>query len=112
MQSGETQGTSILRAATVKLTDPLYAQTELLIEQTADGKGACHGDSGGPAFAQINGQLVQVGVTSRSATEAGGLTCQSGSIYTNVAAQAGFIEKTIARLEALPAPAATVVAKK
>jgi secreted trypsin-like serine protease len=78
-----------LMKATVKLTAKVGV-SELKFEQF-DGKGACHGDSGGPAYATIKGKLVLVGVTSRSATPEGGYTCEEGSIYTSVAGQSTFI---------------------
>ncbi len=79
-----------LLEATVKLTQSKYSETEILFGQE-NGKGACHGDSGGPAFVNIKGKLNVIGVTSRSATNAGGLTCLEGSIYTSVAAQKKFL---------------------
>jgi hypothetical protein len=50
------------------------SDADLLCYSQADGKGKCRGDSGGPSFAQIGGQLVLVGVTSfgdASCTELG-----------------------------------------
>jgi secreted trypsin-like serine protease len=82
-----------LMKATVKLTDPKFTPSEIQFNQH-DGKGACHGDSGGPAFATINGKLFLIGVTSRSATHAGGNTCLEGSVYTNVATQINFLVAT------------------
>jgi secreted trypsin-like serine protease len=92
-------GTPILRKVDVKLTNATYTQTEILFDMSADGGGACHGDSGGPALATINGQLTVIGVTSRSATEKGGATCKEGSIYTNVGAFGPFIKSSIDKLE-------------
>jgi len=40
------------------------SDADLLCYSQSDGKGKCRGDSGGPSFAQIGGQLVLVGVTS------------------------------------------------
>ncbi len=44
------------------------------------GKTACHGDSGGPAFINYQGEMVLVGVTSRSTRPTG--DCNGDSIYT------------------------------
>ncbi len=82
-----------LMKATVKLTDPVYTPSEMKFDQY-QGKGACHGDSGGPAFTKINGKLFLIGVTSRSATYDGAETCMEGSIYTNVAAHIDYLVKT------------------
>ena len=54
---------------------------------TKQGKSACNGDSGGPAFATVGGQLVVAGVTSY-----GDQTCQQFGVYTRVDAYLDFIE--------------------
>ncbi len=82
-----------LMKATVKLTNPKLTPSEIQFDQY-QGKGACHGDSGGPAFATINDKLFLIGITSRSATEAGAETCMEGSVYTSVAAHIDFLVKT------------------
>ena len=40
------------------------SDANLLCFDQSDGRGLCHGDSGGPAFAMIGGAQVQVGITS------------------------------------------------
>lgn len=80
-----------LMKTTVQLSDVHFSETELKLEQ-AKGKGACHGDSGGPAYARINNKLFLIGVTSRSATMAGASTCMEGSIYTSIAGQIEFLK--------------------
>jgi secreted trypsin-like serine protease len=87
----ETDPKKLMKAA-VKLSNPTFAKTEILFEQH-EGRGACHGDSGGPAFAVINQKTFLIGVTSRSITEAGGNTCLEGSIYSSVAGQIEFLKK-------------------
>lgn len=82
-----------LMEATVKLTESKFSETEIRFGQE-NGKGACHGDSGGPAYTMIKGRLNLIGVTSRSATSAGGATCLEGSIYTSVATQIEFLTST------------------
>ncbi len=91
-------GTAILRKVDVELTQAAFSQTELMFNMSANGGGACHGDSGGPAFAMLGNQLTLIGVTSRSATPAGGLTCKDGSIYTNVGAFGSFIQASIRKM--------------
>lgn len=80
-----------LMKADVVLSDKSYSQTEVLFEQH-DGKGACHGDSGGPAFVKINGREYVFGVTSRSATPMGGRTCLEGSVYSSIPALGRWIQ--------------------
>ncbi len=84
-----------LMQAQVRLSNPNFSSSELLFEQF-EGKGACHGDSGGPAFAMINQKIFLIGVANRSATEAGATTCLDGSIYISVPSQIEFL-KTAAR---------------
>jgi uncharacterized protein (TIGR03382 family) len=40
------------------------SDSDLLCFSQVNGKGKCEGDSGGPSFAMINGQLTEVGITS------------------------------------------------
>ncbi len=69
---------------------------ELIFDQS-NSTGACHGDSGGPAFfKQADGSLVQVGITSRGTNRLG--NCNEQAIYTSVAAQGNWIESTKAAL--------------
>jgi secreted trypsin-like serine protease len=66
--------------------------TEILLDQS-NSTGACHGDSGGPAFVkQADGSLLQVGVTSRGTNYIG--NCNEKAIYTNVISHLVWIEKT------------------
>ena len=66
-------------------------QKEIMLDQKQNA-GACHGDSGGPAFTKLqDGTTVQVGVTSRG-TEALG-NCTEGAIYTAVSGYADWIKE-------------------
>jgi hypothetical protein len=86
-----------LMAAQVVLSDPYYALTEIKFDPF-EGRGSCHGDSGGPAFIALNQKLYLVGVTSRSATPEGGLNCLEGSIYTSIPGQIDFIKTAMKEL--------------
>ena len=77
------KGAGVLRLVNnikvLKLNENL---SEILLDQTKS-VGACHGDSGGPAFLTMSDQsLIQVGLTSRG-TEALG-NCNKEAIYTNL----------------------------
>lgn len=80
-----------LRATVVTIENPRWGNSELSIDQTG-GHGACHGDSGGPAFIKVGGKFVVVGVTSRG-TKA---DCTDRGIYTTTAAYAGWIKENLA----------------
>lgn len=91
----------ILRqVADISVVNLINQSHEILLTQT-NSKGACHGDSGGPAFLQNeDGSVVQVGVTSRGTNELG--NCDEGAIYSNVAEYSAWIETTTARLVTTP----------
>ena len=63
---------------------------EIMINQK-NSKGACHGDSGGPAFLkQTDGTQIQVGVTSRGTDKLG--NCNKAAIFTGLIGQAEWLE--------------------
>lgn len=99
----ETTSTSgILRLVdNIPVTGMNSDNTEINLDQS-NSKGACHGDSGGPAFLkQADGSLVQVGVTSRGTEKLG--NCNVGAIYTDIASHYNWINTTAAEL-LKPAP--------
>ena len=56
---------------------------EILIDQQNGAIGACHGDSGGPAyFKQDDGTFVLVGITSRGTNPLG--NCDQSNVFTDV----------------------------
>ncbi len=75
-------GTGQLRKTDVTIKTTRWAKTEIVLDQTK-GKGACHGDSGGPAFIATNGQTVLWGATSRGLNDPRD-TCGVYSAFTNV----------------------------
>lgn len=80
---------------------------EILLKQATPKtvRGACHGDSGGPAFMKKeDGTLVQVGVTSRGTERLG--NCNDKAIYTDVAAQLSWIEQSSIEILKIAAPVA------
>jgi len=101
---GETDGVNHVPATqlmktTVAISDTSFSNTEIMIANV-DGRGACHGDSGGPAYVTVNGRQVLAGVTSRadSASDPKAV-CVGNSIYTSVASYTGWIQQTIQTLE-------------
>lgn len=86
-----------LNKAIVKIEDPNFSETEILLNQKS-GTGACHGDSGGPAFVEIQGQLVVFGVTSRGHDDPND-TCENYSVYSSVAAKMDWIKTAAIALQ-------------
>lgn len=82
----ETNGDGILRTteAPIKAID----QSEITLDEKK--AGTCNGDSGGPAFIRLNGELYLFGVTSR-----GSALCNEVGVYTNALYFKGWINDTI-----------------
>lgn len=93
-------GSGRLRYVETKIQDIDYSYTEVLIDQS-QGKGACHGDSGGPAYIEVNGELYLWGVTSRGVNDRNN-DCSVSAAYTNIPAYAQFIELAVKKLESIP----------
>ncbi|MBX2987698.1 MAG: trypsin-like serine protease [Bdellovibrionaceae bacterium] len=92
VQPGQPTGSGILRRASTRLAKGVFSETEILVEHT-DGRGACNGDSGGPAIVFLGGQAYVWGVTSRGIP-----TCDQGAVYTNAATYELWVKKTIDEL--------------
>ncbi len=91
------EGTGTLRKVDkIVVTQVTTDQKEITLDQRKF-RGACHGDSGGPAFIKLkNGSLLQVGVTSRGTEKLG--NCHQGAIYTGVIGQTEWIQHAILKL--------------
>lgn len=85
-----------LLKASVKLTDPSHEGGELLTDTKENSASTCKGDSGGPAYAEIDGQLTVVGITSRGSNQ----RCDNVSIFTSTAFQTTFISEALQTLKA------------
>jgi len=70
------------------------ADADLLCFNQTNGTGKCSGDSGGPSFAQIGGETIEVGVTSF-----GDQTCATFGADTRVAAEKSFLLTNIPSLQ-------------
>lgn len=75
-------GSGTLRKVAVSIAEAVWGKTEVLMDQT-NKKGACHGDSGGPAYVQSANGLKLFGVTSRGVRDEGD-TCVQYAAYTNI----------------------------
>ena len=88
--SDESSSYGSLNKDDVLVAEPIWGSTEVMLDQTG-GKGACHGDSGGPAYAMVNGQMQLFGITSRGVGDGTGPQCTHFSVYTNASAYASWI---------------------
>ncbi|MBS1963504.1 MAG: trypsin-like serine protease [Bdellovibrionales bacterium] len=88
--AGGGSGAGVLRKVTAEVADGKFAKTEVLIDQR-NKKGACHGDSGGPAFARKGKDLLLWGVTNRGYPDNGPDDCVHYSVYTRITTQMAFI---------------------
>ncbi len=78
--------------------DAGVSNDNLICMDVSDGRGSCYGDSGGPAFATVNGTKVVVGVTSGGS----GDLCGAGwDLYTSVHAELAFVDSV---MNAAPMP--------
>lgn len=91
-------GAGTLRKTAVTLKDANYSDSEILVA-TTNGSGACHGDSGGPAYLIRNGKVTVAGVTSRANSETGAVECNGDTVYTSVPGMADFIKQATKFLE-------------
>lgn len=107
--NGNQVDTTELRKVDVTIKNAKYSKTEILLD-TANGKGSCHGDSGGPGFVSVDGKNVIAAITSRAdiSTDPNG-ECTGNVIYTDVAPYLSWISETVAYLDSAdfkPAPIA------
>lgn len=85
-----------LRKTSVTVKEAAFSSTEFLVDQT-QGRGACRGDSGGPAYVLSSGKPVILGVTSRGEGDAKN-DCTVAAVYTSVAAYTSWINETATQL--------------
>ena len=89
---------TLRKVANIAVTDVTADQKEISFDQK-NLRGACHGDSGGPALLQLkDGSFIQVGVTSRGTNQLG--NCNEGAIYTGVFGQTEWIKLAVEQLNA------------
>jgi secreted trypsin-like serine protease len=96
-------GSGHLRFVETTIRNTTYSKTEILVDQT-QGKGACHGDSGGPAYAKVDGKLVLWGVTSRGVDDPNN-DCSVAAAYTAIPFYSQWVTKAAAGLNSRAARA-------
>lgn len=96
-QNPEAKDESILRKVDIKISNAVFSETEISFDQT-EGRGACHGDSGGPAFIKIGDKLKLFGITSRGLKDPED-SCRQFSGYTYFPAYKTWVSETIAKWE-------------
>lgn len=89
-------GAGRLRVTKVKIEDPKFSNSEITLNQT-QGTGACHGDSGGPAYILVNGHHYLWGVTSRGVEDKSN-DCSKLAAYTSALYYKTWINKMAAKL--------------
>ncbi|MBO9665499.1 MAG: trypsin-like serine protease [Bdellovibrio sp.] len=93
------KGAGTLRTTTLKIADAKFSPTEISLDQSVK-RGICSGDSGGPAYLRVNGQLYIWGVASRGDSLPLPLTpdCFIFSVFTRADAYGDWIADTMAAL--------------
>lgn len=89
-------GAGTLREVGVKILKQI-GTTEVVLDQRS-GHGACHGDSGGPAFVKVGGQLQLWGVTNRGYPDNAPDDCVHYAVYTRIEAYADWIAQAASQL--------------
>jgi secreted trypsin-like serine protease len=84
--------TDVIRSAIVKA----QFLNNLVVTDQTQGTGGCHGDSGGPAFLNLNGVFYQVGVT--HGPHANSSTCHETGEWVNPALDANFLADAAKKL--------------
>jgi hypothetical protein len=96
--TAQKSGAGILRKTRVRISEPRSGKSEMILDQS-HGHGACHGDSGGPAFVRQGGREVLAGVTNRSYPNSAPDDCAHKVVYTKVSSYAPWIDRTERRFD-------------
>ncbi len=100
-----TENDNTLRQVNVEVVGD-FGKNEIVLDQQ-NGRGACHGDSGGPAFINVAGVEYVWGVTSRGAGKNGVDDCSLASVYTKVKAERTFIDAALVQMSSRQGSLAT-----
>lgn len=88
------QGAGVLRKLNMNGEFFFKVKDQIIIHQSRS-KGACHGDSGGPAFVFLKNRYVLAGVASGVVQNDDEVECSKNSVYTPVADHLNWIESTL-----------------
>jgi hypothetical protein len=94
-------GAGRLRKTQVSVLNDRPGKSEMILDQ-AHGHGACHGDSGGPAFVRTGSGIALAGLTNRSYPDSAPDDCAHDVVYTKVPAYKKWIQTNESRLEKSP----------
>ena len=75
----------------LRTTVPATFESQFVVTDQTQGSGGCNGDSGGPAFLDLDGTTYQVGVT--HGPRAGSVTCHEQGEWMNPALDKEFLEQ-------------------
>lgn len=89
-------GAGLLREVSgIKILNPMLGTTEVVLDQS-EGRGACHGDSGGPGYlVDSSGNYYLWGVTDRGYPDNAPDDCMHQAVYTNVLAYLDWIKQSV-----------------
>ncbi len=87
-----------LRKLQVRMTDRDYSPSGVAV-QTAEGGGACDGDSGGPAYTERDSHILVWGID--SAPLDGNSRCASREVFAKVAAEWAWIKQILSAADRL-----------
>ena len=91
-------GAGRLRRAEGSVLNSRPGKSEMILDQ-AHGRGACHGDSGGPAFVKTRGGISLAGLTNRSYPDSAPDDCAHDVVYTKLPAYKSWIARSEKKLE-------------
>lgn len=96
------KGAGTLRTTELQVENPHFSNTEISLKQSVK-HGVCSGDSGGPGYIKVNGDLYLWGVVSRGDSLPIPLTpnCFIFSVFTRVDVYTPFIKEASATLNGL-----------
>jgi secreted trypsin-like serine protease len=104
-------GAGRLRKTQVSILKNRPGKSEMILDQS-HGHGACHGDSGGPAFVRENGKIELAGVTNRGYPNQAPDDCRHKVVYTKVPAYEPWIRASEKKLGAPQSGGFSKIARK